>query len=68
MLSMPPATDEPASPLLISSAPRLTALSEEAQTLLTVNAGTVAGRPARRAAWRAGICPMPAVSTVPMIT
>ena len=68
MLSIPPATTALASPLRISSAARLTALSEDAQTLFTVSAGTLVGRPALMAAWRAGICPMPAVMTVPMMT
>src|SRR5579864_7687862 len=65
---MPPATTTSASPERMSSAPRLTAFSALAQTLLTVNAETVAGRPARSAAWRAGTWPCPAGSTVPMIT
>src|SRR5438270_8933960 len=68
MLSIPPATTTLASPLRISSAPRLTAFKDDAQTLLTVRAGTLVGSPALIAAWRAGICPMPAVITVPMMT
>ena len=68
MLSIPPATTTWASPLRISRAARLTAFSDDAQTLLTVNAGTLVGSPAFSAAWRAGIWPMPAVITVPMIT
>ena len=44
---MPPATTTSASPARISRAPRLTAFSALAQTLLTVNDETVAGRPAR---------------------
>ena len=68
MLSMPPATTTAASPLRISSAPRFTAFREEAQTLLTLSAGTLVGSPAFKAACRAGIWPIPAVITVPMIT
>src|SRR6266852_5144804 len=68
MLSMPPVTTTVASPARMSSAARLTALSEDAHTLFTVRAGTLVGKPAFRAAWRAGIWPMPAVRTVPMIT
>ena len=33
-----------------------------------VSAGTSIGMPPATAAWRAGICPAPAVSTCPMIT
>ena len=40
----------------------------ERQTLLTVVAGTVMGMPARTAAWRAVIWPVPAPSTWPIIT
>jgi hypothetical protein len=68
MFSIPPATTTCASPFRIRSAARFTALSEEAQTLLTLNAGTLVGNPALIAACRAGIWPMPAVITVPMMT
>ena len=36
--------------------------------LLMVSEGTSQPMPAATAAWRAGICPVPAVSTWPMIT
>ena len=68
MLSMPPATTISASPALIRSAPRLTALRAEPQTLLMLSAGTWGGNPALKAACRAGICPSPAGTTVPMMT
>src|SRR5919206_217268 len=66
MLSIPPATTIFASPAPIIKAPRLTAFSEEAQTLLTLSAGTEVGSPALSAACRAGIWPIPAVITVPV--
>src|SRR5207302_480556 len=68
MLSMPPATTALASPWRMRSAARLTALSDDAHTLLTVSAGTLVGTPALMAAWRAGIWPIPAVMTVATIT
>jgi len=36
--------------------------------LLTLAAPTVSGRPLRKAACRAGACPTPAATTLPMIT
>ena len=36
------------------------------QTLLTVVQGTLSGNPAKRDAWRAGACPMPAGNTQPI--
>ncbi|MCY1534265.1 hypothetical protein D9M68_696290 [compost metagenome] len=57
-----------ASPQRIAWAARCRALRPEPQTLFKVMAGTAWGRPARRAAWRAGFCPEPAVSTWPRIT
>jgi len=53
---------------LIAWAASITALSPEPQTLLTVSAGTVPGRPAWIAAWRPGAWPTPPCSTLPMIT
>ena len=40
----------------------------EPQTLLTVVAPTLTGRPAAMAAWRATFCPRPAPTTLPRIT
>ena len=65
---MPPATTRSASPRATVFAARITACRPEPQTLLTVVAGTVTGMPAWMAAWRAGACPMPAESTLPMKT
>jgi hypothetical protein len=67
MLSMPPATISSASPARMADAPIITAFSPEPHTLLIVVALTPSGRPAFRAAWRAGACPAPACSTWPMI-
>ena len=68
MFSCPPATTMSASPLAIACAPSIAALRPEPHTLLIVIAGTMSGRPALIAAWRAGFWPMPAVSTWPMMT
>src|SRR5438552_908425 len=65
---MPPATTHCASAALIACAASITALSPEPHTLLMVSAGTVPGRPAWIAAWRAGAWPTPPCSTLPMIT
>ena len=65
---MPPATTHCSSPALIAWAASMTALSPEPQTLFTVIAGIVPGRPAWIAAWRAGAWPTPPWSTFPMIT
>src|SRR2546428_3645238 len=65
---MPPATTHCASAALIAWAASITALSPEPHTLLMVSAGTVPGRPAWIAAWRAGAWPTPPWSTLPMIT
>ena len=46
----------------------MTALRPEPQTLLTVTAGMSSGTPPPMAAWRAGACPSPAVTTLPMMT
>jgi hypothetical protein len=66
--SWPPATTSSESPLAIACAPSIAACSPEPQTLLIVIAGTMYGMPALIAAWRAGFCPTPAVSTWPMMT
>src|SRR5215831_12627311 len=43
----------------------MTALSPDPQTLFTVSAATVSGRPPRRAACRDGFWPSPALTTLP---
>src|SRR5215468_2887466 len=45
----------------------MTALSPDPQTLFTVSAATVSGRPPRSAACRAGFWPSPALTTLPMM-
>src|SRR5438093_914367 len=65
---MPPATTTSESPAAIAWAASITAFRPEPQTLLIVRAATLGGRPAPRAAWRAGACPRPAVTTVPRLT
>ena len=60
MLSMPPATIESASPARIAWAASMTALRPEPHTLLIVTAAMVSGKPALRAACRAGFWPTPA--------
>ena len=57
-----------ASPARIDCAASMTALRPEPQTLLMVTADTVAGTPALIAAWRAGACPTPPWTTLPMMT
>ena len=49
MLSMPPATMQRCSPARMAVAASMTALREEPQTLLTVNAGVLTGKPAPKA-------------------
>ena len=51
---MPPAMMIEALPVIIVWAPRIMALRLEAQTLFTVVATVLSGRPALRAHWRAG--------------
>ncbi len=63
---MPPATTTSVSPDRMACAPRMTAFRPDPHTLPTVVHGTLLGRPAASAAWRAGAWPMPAVSTQPM--
>ena len=67
MFSMPPATTQCASPRRIMFAACITASRPEPQTLFTVTALTVSPIPALSAAWRAGFCPTPACSTLPMM-
>ena len=66
MFSMPPATATSTSPQAIACAAKITVLSPEPQTLLTVVQGVLLSRPAPIAAWRAGAWPMPAARTQPM--
>jgi hypothetical protein len=68
MLSMPPATNRSSSPARTAWAASMTAFRPEPQTLLIVVAPTDSGSPAKMAAWRAGFCPSPAETTLPMIT
>src|SRR5438067_12800839 len=51
----------------MACAPSATAFNPEPQTLLTVRALTSGGRPPKIAAWRAGFCPRPAETTLPMM-
>src|SRR5262245_1282501 len=65
---MPPATITRASPTRISRRANMTAWRPDPQTLLTVIAPVPTGRSALITHWRAGAWPMPAESTLPMIT
>src|SRR5579859_478938 len=67
MLSMPPATITSALPASSKSWASMAAFMPEPHILLTVVHSTPSGRPAPRAAWRAGACPCPAGSTQPMM-
>ena len=66
MLSMPPATIQSLSPIIIDSAPSIMAFIPEAQTLFIVVPGTVSGIPANLEACVTGACPTPAESTFPI--
>ena len=68
MLSMPPEITISAEPALMMSCASMVAFMPEPQTLLMVVAPVASGRPAPRAAWRAGAWPCPAGSTLPMKT
>ena len=68
MLSMPPAAITSASSSRIACAASATAMRPEPHTLFTVSAACDVGSPAPRPAWRAGACPSPALTTLPMIT
>ena len=68
MDSWPPAIIRSASPQAMACAARCNAFKPEPHTLLIVIAEVVAGNPALIAAWRAGFCPAPAVSTWPINT
>src|SRR3954466_11694838 len=65
--SMPPATATSMSPTRIAWSAIITAFSPEPHTLLIVSAATCSGRPPCSAAWRAGFCPSPAETTLPMM-
>jgi hypothetical protein len=63
MLSMPPATTVSNSPARIRVSASVMARMPEPQTRLIVSLVTVLSRPARKAAWREGIWPVPPCST-----
>ena len=65
---MPPATTISDSPSATACAARPTAFKPEPQTLLMVIAATRGSSPPRSAACRAGFCPSPACTTLPMMT
>src|SRR3954449_11732677 len=65
--SMPPATATSMSPTRIAWSASITAFSPEPHTLLIVSAATWSGRPPLSAACRAGFCPSPADTTLPMM-
>src|SRR5262244_2676967 len=64
---MPPATTIELFSVWIACAASATAFNPEPQTLLTVMAPTSGGSPPKIAAWRAGFCPSPAETTLPMM-
>ena len=68
MDSCPPARITWLSPARMDCAASITALSPEPHTLLMVSAETWSGRPALIAACRAGACPTPPCTTLPMMT
>src|SRR4029450_7094208 len=55
------------SPVAIPCAASMTAFRTDPQTLLMVSAATWSARPPPSAAWRAGFCPTPAPTTLPMM-
>src|SRR5262245_11212466 len=65
--SMPPATTTSTSPVAMPWAASITAFRPEPQTLLMLSAATESDRPPRSAACRAGFCPRPALTTLPMM-
>src|SRR5436190_9197770 len=65
--SMPPATATAMSPVRMPWSASITAFKPDPQTLFTVSAATWSGSPPRSAAWRAGFCPSPAETTLPMM-
>lgn len=64
MLSCPPATTTEAAPDAIAWQPRITDFRPEAQSMFTIQAGTVTGRPAFKLACRAGFCPCPSIKNI----
>ncbi len=68
MDSRPPATAMAISPARNWSAAIMMAFMPEPHILLMVVVGTLVGRPAPSAAWRAGAWPSPAGNTQPMMT
>ena len=68
MLSIPPATAIRALPARIRSWASIAAFMPEPHILLMVVAVADSGRPAAKAAWRAGAWPSPAGSTQPIST
>ena len=65
MLSVPAATTMSALPVMMVWAPMMSALIDEAHTLLMVVETTDSGRPAPIATWRAGFWPrLQAVNTI----
>src|SRR4029453_2133535 len=64
---MPPATTMSTSPVAIPCAASMTAFRPDPQTLLMFSAATWSARPPPSAAWRAGFCPTPALTTLPMM-
>src|SRR5437660_2057452 len=67
MDSMPPATTTELFPVCTACAARATAFSPEPQTLLIVMAPTAGANPPKMAACRAGFCPSPADTTLPIM-
>src|SRR5712691_13310670 len=65
--SMPPATATSMSPARMAWSAIITALRPEPHTLLIVSAATWSGSPPWSAAWRAGLWPSPAETTLPMM-
>src|SRR3954468_12664345 len=65
--SMPPATATSMSPTRMPWSASMTAFNPDPQTLLIVSAATRSGSPPWSAAWRAGFCPRPAETTLPMM-
>src|SRR3984893_4924132 len=65
--SMPPATATSMSPTRMPWSASITALRPEPHTLLIGSAATRSGSPPCNAACRAGFCPLPAATTLPMM-
>src|SRR6185369_17706722 len=64
---MPPATTTELFSVCTACAARATAFNPEPHTLLIVMAPTSGASPPKIAAWRAGFCPSPAATTLPMM-